>query len=72
MKQNFEYRNAAWDMLKADWQGPARFADPGIPPGKIMTSDGRHGPKLVEALNSPNAMSATTGMRFELVTILSS
>lgn len=22
MKQNFEYRNAAWDMLKADWQGP--------------------------------------------------
>ena len=21
MKQNFEYRNAAWDMLKADWKG---------------------------------------------------
>ena len=49
-----------------------RLDDPGIPPGKIITSDGRHGPKLVEALNSPNAISATTGMRFELVTILSS
>ena len=50
----------------------ARFDEPGIPPGKIITSVGRQGPNVVEALNSPNAISATTGILLELVTILSS
>ena len=59
-------------MMSMSFPNAARFAEPGIPPGKIITSVGRHGPKVVDALNSPKAMSATTGILFELVTILSS
>ena len=60
------------NIMSISFLNEARLLEPGIPPGKIMTSLLMQGPKVVEALNSPNAISAITGILLLLVTILSS